>query len=96
MRYDTYMNATTTRRTITQRELRNESAAIMDAIEAGESMIVTRNGVPVAELTPITRKREITTEELQRIFATSPAPDYALMSAESDAYFGEDRIGDDE
>ncbi|MGH6657396.1 MAG: type II toxin-antitoxin system Phd/YefM family antitoxin [Actinocrinis sp.] len=67
----------------------------MDAIEAGESMIVTRNGVPVAELTPIRRKREITTEELQRIFAVSPAPDYALMRAEADEYFGEDRIGDD-
>jgi len=90
------MSATTTPRTITQRELRNESAAIMDAVEAGETMVVTRNGVPVAELKPIQRTREISTEELRRIFATSPAPDYALMRAESDAYFGEDRIGDDE
>jgi prevent-host-death family protein len=90
------MNATTTQRTITQRELRNESAAIMDAVEAGESMVVTRNGVPVAELRPIKRAREISTGELRRIFATSPAPDYALMRAEIDAYFGEDRIGDDE
>ncbi len=68
----------------------------MDAVEAGETMIITRNGVPVAQLGPIRRKREITTEELQRIFATSPAPDYALMRAEADAYFGEDRIGDEE
>ena len=67
----------------------------MDAVEAGETMVVTRNGVPVAELKPIARAREISTEELQRIFATSPAPDYALMRAESDAYFGEDRVGDD-
>lgn len=90
------MSTTTTPRTITQRELRNESAAIMDAVEAGETMIVTRNGVPVAELKPVKRMREISTEELRRIFATSPAPDYALMRAESDAYFGEDRVGDDE
>lgn len=68
----------------------------MDAVEAGETMVVTRNGVPVAHLSPIKRKREITTEELQRIFASSPAPDYALMRAEADAHFGEDRIGDDE
>lgn len=68
----------------------------MDAVEAGESVIITRNGVPVAELMPIKHKREITTDELQRIFATSPAPDYALMRADIDAYLGEDRVGDDE
>ena len=37
---------------ISQRELRNESGAIMRRIEAGEHFTVTRNGVPVAELTP--------------------------------------------
>jgi prevent-host-death family protein len=89
------MSTTATPRTITQRELRNESAAIMDAVEAGETMVVTRNGVPVAEIKPIKRLREINTEELRRIFATSPAPDYALMRAEIDAYFGEDRVGDE-
>lgn len=89
------MATTVTKRTITQRELRNESAAIMDAVEAGETMIVTRNGVPVAQIGPVTHRREITTEELQKIFAVSPAPDYALMRAEADALFGEDRIGDE-
>lgn len=37
---------------ISQRELRNESGAIMRRIEAGEHFTVTRNGVPVAELSP--------------------------------------------
>ena len=33
--------------TITQRELRTESAAILREVQAGQSMIVTRNGTPV-------------------------------------------------
>jgi antitoxin (DNA-binding transcriptional repressor) of toxin-antitoxin stability system len=37
--------------------LRNESGAIMRALDAGESFIVTRNGVPVAEMTPARRPR---------------------------------------
>jgi len=40
-------------RTITQRELRNDSAAILREVQAGHTLIVTRNGVPVAELRPI-------------------------------------------
>lgn len=37
---------------ISQRELRNDSGAIMRRVEAGEHFTVTRNGVPVADLTP--------------------------------------------
>jgi len=35
---------------ISQRELRNSFAAVMDAVEAGETFHVTRNGVEIAEL----------------------------------------------
>lgn len=38
---------------IPQRELRNENARVIDAVTAGETFIVTRNGEPVAELRPI-------------------------------------------
>ncbi|MFD5827787.1 type II toxin-antitoxin system Phd/YefM family antitoxin [Lentzea sp. NPDC060358] len=38
---------------ISQREFRNHSAAVMDAVEAGETYHVTRNGVEVAELRPL-------------------------------------------
>jgi prevent-host-death family protein len=38
---------------ITQRELRNQSGEIMRALDRGESFVVTRNGVPVGELTPL-------------------------------------------
>ena len=40
-------------RTIAQRELRNENAKVMDAVAAGETFVVTRNGEPVAELRPL-------------------------------------------
>jgi prevent-host-death family protein len=40
-------------KTIAQRELRNENARVIDAVTAGETFVVTRNGEPVAELRPI-------------------------------------------
>ena len=40
-------------RTIAQRELRNDNAKVIDAVTAGETFVVTRNGEPVAELRPI-------------------------------------------
>lgn len=40
-------------KTIAQRELRNENAKVMDAVSAGETFVVTRNGEPVAELRPL-------------------------------------------
>ena len=39
-------------RVIGQRELRNDSGAIMRRVELGESFVVTRNGTPVADLVP--------------------------------------------
>ena len=40
-------------RSISQRELRNDNAAIIRAVEAGESFTVTKRGVPVARLAPV-------------------------------------------
>ena len=37
---------------VSQRELRNDSGAIMRRVEHGERFTVTRNGVPVADLIP--------------------------------------------
>lgn len=44
-------------RIITQRELRNDSGAILREVQAGQTLIVTRNGVPVAELRPVPPRR---------------------------------------
>ena len=53
-------------RTIPQRDLRNENAKVMDAVMAGETFVVTRNGEPVAELRPIraARRTFVTRDEV--------------------------------
>jgi prevent-host-death family protein len=38
--------------TIAQRQLRNNNAEILDRVESGESFVVTRNGVAVADVVP--------------------------------------------
>jgi len=83
-------------KTITQREFRNNSAAVMDAVEAGETYHITRNGVEVAELRPVRRKRKYTAEELVERHRRLPRVDYEEMRREADEYFGEDRVGDDD
>jgi len=40
-------------RTIPQRELRNDNARVIEAVTAGETFVVTRNGEPVAEIRPL-------------------------------------------
>lgn len=51
-------------RSISQRELRNQSGEVMRAVAKGESFVVTRNGQPVAELHPVARSRFVPTEVL--------------------------------
>jgi prevent-host-death family protein len=41
---------------IAQRELRNNNADILKRVEAGESFIVTRNGIAVADVVPHTER----------------------------------------
>ncbi len=45
-------------RTISQRELRNDNAEVIRLVESGESFIVTRNGMPVAQLAPLPDRDE--------------------------------------
>lgn len=61
--------------TITQRELRNGSGEIMRRLDEGESFVVTRNGVPVGELTPLRRLRFVAAESVTEIFRAAPAVD---------------------
>ena len=44
---------------IPQRDLRNQNAAIIAAVVAGESFVVTRNGEAVAELRPVQKSRRM-------------------------------------
>lgn len=84
-------------RTITQREFRNQAAAIMDAVETGETFHITRNGVEVAEVRPIPRRRRLSAQELVERHRRLPQIDAAAMRAEADRYFeSEDRIDEDD
>jgi antitoxin (DNA-binding transcriptional repressor) of toxin-antitoxin stability system len=59
-------------RRITQRELRNDSGRIMRALDKGQAFIVTRNGVPVGELTPFPRRIFVSVEAAQQAFVGAP------------------------
>jgi prevent-host-death family protein len=73
---------------ISQREFRNNSAAVMDAVQAGETYHVTRNGVPVAELRPLSRRRRLSAEELVERHKTLPRIECSRMRTEVDEFFG--------
>jgi prevent-host-death family protein len=82
---------------ITQREFRNHSAAVMDAVEAGETYHITRNGTEVAELRPLGRRRRLSAEELVARHSRLPRVDGARMRQEADEFFGsDDRVGADD
>lgn len=77
-------------RMITQRELRNESGAIMRALGAGESFVVTSNGVPVGELSPLRPKRFVDAAALVAAFATAPQIDAERFRDDVDAIVDQD------
>jgi len=55
------------------RELRNDVSRIVARVRAGERLIVTSNGVPVAEIGPITRQPATRTlDELIAVGAVIP------------------------
>ncbi|MFC5804207.1 type II toxin-antitoxin system Phd/YefM family antitoxin [Streptomyces formicae] len=83
-------------KTITQRELAARSKAVLDDVETGEIYHITRNGIEIAEVRPLSsRRRFIPVEEMQRKWRNAPRIDHARMRAEADEFFGgEDRVGD--
>lgn len=75
---------------ITQRELRNGSGEIMRRLDEGESFVVTRNGVPVGELTPMRRLRFVPVEAVAQIFRTAPPIDAGEFRRDLDAVASQD------
>ena len=68
---------------ITQRDLRNRSREIMDAIQSGQSFTVTRDGHPIGELVPLRRRRRfVSRQEFAAMSRT--APDIGLDSFRAD------------
>ncbi|MCC7462266.1 MAG: type II toxin-antitoxin system prevent-host-death family antitoxin [Gammaproteobacteria bacterium] len=72
-------------RTITQRELRNESAAVLREVEAGRTLIISRNGTPVGELRPIRRRRFVPRAAIADAAAQAASLNAARFRADVDA-----------
>ncbi len=58
----------------------------MRALERGESLIVTRNGVPLAELAPLHRRRFVSAEAVASAFAGSAPIDYVKFRDDVDTW----------
>ena len=77
-------------RSITQRELRNSSGEIMRELDRGESFLVTRNGVPVGELTPVRSRQFVGAGVALAAFASAPAVDPDRFRSDLDAVIDQD------
>ncbi len=73
-------------RTIPQRELRNDNAKVIEAVAAGETFVVTRNGEPVAELRPLraVRRTYIPRAEVAALATADVRIDRELYRADLD------------
>lgn len=80
-------------REISQRELRNDSGAILRAVESGENFIVTRNGTALAELRPLRRRRFVPRAELIRAADRMAPLDAEAFRADLDAVASVDLDG---
>ncbi len=72
-------------RTITQRQLRNDSARVLREVQAGETLIVTRNGVPVAELRPVPPRQLVPRAAITDAARRAPRVDAGRLRADLDA-----------
>jgi prevent-host-death family protein len=72
-------------RTITQRELRNDSAAVLREVEAGRTIVVTRNGTPVGELRPVNRRRFVPRAAIAEASGNAARIDAEQFRADLDA-----------
>jgi prevent-host-death family protein len=72
-------------RIITQRELRNQSGAVLREVEAGRTIVVTRNGTPIGELRPIRRRRFVPRAAISEAATRAPRIDAERFRADLDA-----------
>jgi antitoxin (DNA-binding transcriptional repressor) of toxin-antitoxin stability system len=72
-------------RMISQRELRNDNAAIMRELEEGHGFIVTRHGQPIAELTPLRRHRFVSKTAVVANFTNAPRINLQKLREDLDA-----------
>jgi antitoxin (DNA-binding transcriptional repressor) of toxin-antitoxin stability system len=75
---------------ITQRQLRNDSGEVMRGLDRGRTFVVTRNGVPVGELTPMRRHRFVTTDAVMAIFKHAPSIEFEQWRVDLDKVASQD------
>ena len=63
---------------VTVRELRNYGGQVLTRVEAGESMTVTRDGTPVARLTPLPQPRLSARALIERWSSVPPIDIHSL------------------
>jgi prevent-host-death family protein len=63
---------------VTVRDLRNKGREVLDRVERGECVIITRDGRAVAELRPLPRRSARTAELIERRKRLPPVDDVAL------------------
>jgi prevent-host-death family protein len=68
---------------VTIRDLRNHGGKVMERVERGETLTVTRAGIPVGELRPLPRPR-ITASTLVARWRSIPAVDAQAFRADID------------
>ena len=68
----------------TVRDLRNHGGRVLDRVAAGERVVITRDGRPVARLEPVPRGRQTATALVER-FRRLPAVDPDRLRADVDA-----------
>ena len=78
------------RHEITQRELRNDSGAIMRGVERGESYTITRNGTPIGRLIPLRRRTFVPREQVMAAFASAAVVDPDRLRADLDSDIEQD------
>ncbi|MFT3886705.1 MAG: type II toxin-antitoxin system prevent-host-death family antitoxin [Arachnia sp.] len=69
--------------TVSVRDLRNHGGTIIDAVSHGGSVVVTKDGVPVAELRALARE-PLSTRELMRRRRSLPHVDPGQMRTDID------------
>jgi prevent-host-death family protein len=72
-------------RIISQRELRNDSGRVLREVQAGQTLTVTRNGTPIAELRPIPPRRFVPRSTIADAGRRAPRVNLARLRADLDA-----------
>ncbi|WUD70278.1 prevent-host-death protein [Streptomyces sp. NBC_00510] len=68
---------------ITQRDLRTRSKEIMDAVQGGQTFIITRDGHRIGELVPLRRRRRFVPRG-EFAAVSKAAPDVSLDAFRAD------------